>query len=63
VLERTDAIDQVIRRGVELDVTSNESVWRAVEYILASANRIDVVVNNRGRERHGPAGGLTHPAI
>ena len=39
---------------VELDVTSDESVRRAVKQVLASAGRVDVLVNNAGSSAAGP---------
>ena len=39
---------------VELDVTSDESVTRAVEHILANAGTVDVAVNNAGASARGP---------
>jgi NAD(P)-dependent dehydrogenase (short-subunit alcohol dehydrogenase family) len=39
---------------VELDVTSDESVARAVEHILATAGTVDVAVNNAGASARGP---------
>ncbi len=39
---------------VELDVTSDASVARAVEHILARAGTVDVAVNNAGAAARGP---------
>jgi len=39
---------------VELDVTVDESVNRAVEHILATAGSVDVAVNNAGASARGP---------
>jgi NAD(P)-dependent dehydrogenase (short-subunit alcohol dehydrogenase family) len=39
---------------IELDVTDDASVGRAVNHVLASAGRIDVLVNNAGVGCHGP---------
>ena len=44
---------------VELDVSSTPSVRNAVETILGSAGRIDVVVNNAGRGAVGPTEAFT----
>jgi NAD(P)-dependent dehydrogenase (short-subunit alcohol dehydrogenase family) len=39
---------------VELDVTLDDSVNRAVDHILVSAGRVDVAVNNAGASARGP---------
>jgi len=47
-LEQLAAAEQLRLRVLDLDVTSNESVDRAVESALREAGHIDVVVNNAG---------------
>lgn len=41
-------------RVVELDVTDDESVRRAVAQALGEAGRVDILVNNAGRSAAGP---------
>lgn len=48
------AAEKKLRLGVlDLDVTSSDSVDRAVRHVLDHAGRIDVVVNNAGVMPHG----------
>ena len=46
-------------RAVELDVSSQESVDRAVEQVIADHGRIDVLVHNAGHMVLGPAEAFT----
>jgi NADP-dependent 3-hydroxy acid dehydrogenase YdfG len=39
---------------LELDVTSDTSVWEAVDHILTAEGHIDVAVNNAGGSSAGP---------
>jgi NAD(P)-dependent dehydrogenase (short-subunit alcohol dehydrogenase family) len=44
---------------VDLDVTDDASVKRAIEYVVRTANRLDVVVNNAGVSYTGPIEAFT----
>ena len=44
---------------IELDVTSDASIERAVQRVLAQTNRIDVLVHNAGHMTFGPAEAFT----
>ena len=46
-------------RTLELDVSSEQSVDRAVQQILAEAGRLDVVIHNAGHMVYGPAEAFT----
>lgn len=46
-------------RTVELDVSSQSSIDRAVQQILAEAGRLDVVIHNAGHMVYGPAEAFT----
>jgi NAD(P)-dependent dehydrogenase (short-subunit alcohol dehydrogenase family) len=58
---RTASVADLVRRypdralAVELDVTSPQSIARAVEFVLAKLGRVDVLVNNAG---YGVVGAL-----
>jgi NAD(P)-dependent dehydrogenase (short-subunit alcohol dehydrogenase family) len=51
--------EHVALHAVELDVTSDTSVDKAVQHVLATAGRIDVVVNNAGTSSWGLIEGFT----
>ena len=46
-------------RTAELDVSSQESVDRAIQRIVAAAGRLDVVIHNAGHMVYGPAEAFT----
>lgn len=46
-------------RTAELDVSSQESVDRAIQQIVAEAGRLDVVIHNAGHMVYGPAEAFT----
>lgn len=46
-------------RTAELDVSSQESVDRAIQRIVAKAGRLDVVIHNAGHMVYGPAEAFT----
>ena len=46
-------------RTLELDVSSEQSVDRAIQQILAEAGRLDVVIHNAGHMVYGPAEAFT----
>lgn len=46
-------------RTAELDVSSQESVDRAIQRIVAEAGRLDVVIHNAGHMVYGPAEAFT----
>lgn len=48
------AAEKLAIEVVQLDVTDEESVRKAVAHVLASAGRVDVLVNNAGIGAHGP---------
>ena len=46
-------------KAIELDVTSEDSAGEAVESILRSEDRLDVIVHNAGHMAYGPAEAFT----
>lgn len=58
-LERIAEREQLKLRVLELDVTSDDSVVRAVEAALREAGRLDVVINNAGYGGIGITEGYT----
>lgn len=54
---RRESVAELEREGYEalqLDVTSPESVAAAVSHVVEQAGRVDVLVNNAGRNVYGP---------
>lgn len=58
-LERISAAERLKLEVLELDVTSDQSVQRAVDAALARAGRLDVVINNAGYAGLGVTEGYT----
>ncbi|OYC95660.1 SDR family NAD(P)-dependent oxidoreductase [Microbacterium sp. Yaish 1] len=52
-----DAAQRIGARFVQLDVTDDDSVARALEVIAAAEGRLDVLVNNAGIQEFEPVGG------
>src|SRR5580704_10254881 len=46
-------------RTAELDVSSQDSVDRAVQQVLAAAGRLDIIIHNAGHMVFGPAEAFT----
>ncbi len=57
--EAAESLKKTMARVVELDVTSTESVNRAVQSVLKDAGQIDVLVNNAGHMAIGIAEAFT----
>jgi NAD(P)-dependent dehydrogenase (short-subunit alcohol dehydrogenase family) len=53
-LQKRAEAEKLAIEVVQLDVTDDASVRWAVDHVLASAGRIDVLVNNAGYGFHGP---------
>ena len=53
-LEQACQAENLTIEVVQLDVTDEESVTRAVKHIMDDAGRIDVLVNNAGLAHLGP---------
>ena len=50
---------QLALQIVDLDVTEDASVKQAIEYVVRTANRLDVIVNNAGVSYTGPIEAFT----
>ena len=59
--KNTDAARELraLTEVVELDVTDDASVGRAVDHVMAAAGRIDILVNNAGRVLTGVSEAIT----